>query len=154
MKLTSVLTPDCIKIPLEARSKREAIEELVDLLALRDKLTDPQAVLKAVLDREAARTTGIGKGLAIPHGKSTGTDRLVMAIGKPEPPLDFDSIDGQRVNLVVLLASPLDQTGPHIQALARFSRFMLNKQFRREVQQAKLPQQVYQTLLRQEEQNP
>ena len=69
-------------------------------------------------------TTGIGDGLALPHGKSVGVKGLVMAMGKPARPIDFQSVDGKGVSVIVLLASPLDQTGPHIRELASISRLL------------------------------
>ena len=112
MRLTDILKPQNIKIPLEAKTKTEAIGELVNLLAANGEVTDPKKVLDAVLDREATRTTGIGNGLAIPHGKCTGTDHLVMAIGRAATPIDFQAIDGRPVNLIWLLSSPAGQDRP------------------------------------------
>jgi mannitol/fructose-specific phosphotransferase system IIA component (Ntr-type) len=103
-----------------------------------------------VLDREATRTTGIGNGLAIPHGKCAGVDHLVVAIGKPATPIEFESIDGRPVNLIVLLASPPDQTGPHIQALARISRLMTVDSFRQAMKNATTPQQILDAVVAQE----
>ena len=102
MRLTEILKPENIKIPLEATTKSEAIGELVTLLAGNAEVTDAKKVLDAVLERESTRTTGIGNGLAIPHGKCTGTDHLVMAIGRPKTPIDFQAIDGRPVNLIWL----------------------------------------------------
>ena len=136
MKLTDILSPDCILVPIEGADKTAAITQLVGVLADRDRITDRDAVLQAVLKREATASTGIGKGLAVPHGKCAGCSELVMALGKPAAPLDFQSKDGQPVNLVVLLASPPDKTGPHIQALARISRLMLMDGFRDAVNSA------------------
>jgi mannitol/fructose-specific phosphotransferase system IIA component (Ntr-type) len=114
MRLSEILKPQNIRIPLLAKTKAEAIKELVELLASTGDVTDAKSVLDSVLDRESTRTTGIGNGLAIPHGKCSGTSHLVMAIGRPETPIDFQSIDGKPVNLIWLLASPPDQTGPHM----------------------------------------
>ena len=136
MKLTDILTLDCILVPIEGADKTAAITQLVGVLADRGRITDREAVLQAVLKREATASTGIGKGLAVPHGKCAGCSELVMALGKPAAPLDFQSKDGLPVNLVVLLASPLDKTGPHIQALARISRLMLMDGFREAVNAA------------------
>ncbi len=143
MKLTEILAAECVKVPLNATTKTEAITELVDVLAETGKLTDRDEVLKAVLDREATRSTGIGYGLAVPHGKCAGCPRLVMAIGKPNKPIDFDSTDQKPVDLIVLLASPPDKTGPHIQALARISRLMLMEEFRGQVVSADKAEEVY-----------
>ena len=150
MRLTEILKPENIKIPLEAKVKTEAIGELVNLLAANGDLTDPKKVLDAVLDREATRTTGIGNGLAIPHGKCTGTDHLVMAIGRPATPIDFQAIDGRPVNLIWLLSSPPDKTGPHIHALARISRLMTIDKFRQALTTAKTPQEIYDIIVQQE----
>ncbi len=112
MRLTEILKPQNIKVPLEAKTKSDAIAELVNLLAGNGEVKDAKLVLDSVLDREATRTTGIGNGLAIPHGKCNGTDHLVMAIGRPATPIDFQSIDGRPVTLIWLLTSPPDQTVP------------------------------------------
>jgi len=82
-----------------------------------------------VLARERTRSTGIGSGIAIPHGKCKAVRGLVMAIGIAHEPIDFVSIDGKLVTIILLLVSPADQTGPHIQALAQISRLMLDEKF-------------------------
>lgn len=130
MKLTEILSPKCVRVPLTATDKTGAITELVDLLAEHGCISDRDQVLAAVLKRERTASTGIGRGLAVPHGKSAGCSELVMALGKPSPPMEFESKDGLPVEIVVLLASPPDKTGPHIQALARISRLMLMDSFR------------------------
>lgn len=126
--------------------KDTAITELVDLLAENDFLLDRDVVLEAVLTREETRSTGIGSGIAIPHGKCSGVKELVMAIGIAGDPIDFDSIDSKPVKIIVLLASPIDRTGPHIQALARVSRLMLDEKFRMQLENASSPEEVYELI--------
>src|ERR1044071_6033865 len=150
MRLTEILKPANIKIPLAAKVKAEAIGELVNLLASTGDVTDAKKVLDAVLAREATRTTGIGNGLAIPHGKCNGTDHLVMAIGRPATPIDFQAIDGRPVNLIWLLSSPPDKTGPHIHALARISRLMTIDRFRQALAVAKTSQEIFDSIVAQE----
>ena len=150
MRLTDILKPTNIRVPLQAKVKNEAIAELVNMLAANGEVTDPKKVLESVLDREATRTTGIGNGLAIPHGKCTGTDHLVMAIGRPAAPIDFQSIDGRPVSLIWLLTSPPDKTGPHIHALARISRLMTIDRFRQALAAAKTSQEIYDAIVAQE----
>jgi mannitol/fructose-specific phosphotransferase system IIA component (Ntr-type) len=150
MRLSEILKPQNIKIPLVSPAKTEAIGELVTLLGQNGELTNPQTVLAAVLEREATRTTGIGNGLAIPHGKASGLDHLVMAIGKPRQPIDFQSIDGKPVTIIWLLCSPPDQTAPHIHALARISRLMTLDKFRANLNAAQTPQEVYDIISQQE----
>ncbi|HEX8522856.1 MAG TPA: PTS sugar transporter subunit IIA [Tepidisphaeraceae bacterium] len=150
MRLTEILKPHDIKIPLSAKTKSEAIAELVQVLADNNEITDGKKVLEAVLEREATRTTGIGNGLAIPHGKCSGTTNLVMAIGKPATPIDFQAIDGRPVTIIWMLSSPPDKTGPHIHALARISRLMTIDKFRHSLLQAKTPQEAYDIIVQQE----
>ncbi len=150
MRLTEILKPENIKVPLAAKTKTEAIAELVQVLADNHQITDPKKVLDAVLEREATRTTGIGNGLAIPHGKCPGTPELVMAIGKPAQPIDFQSIDGRPVSVIWMLTSPPDKTGPHIHALARISRLMTIDKFQTALRAAKTSQEVYDAIVAQE----
>jgi fructose-specific phosphotransferase system IIA component len=150
MRLTDILKPTNIKLPLESNTKSAAIGELVELLKANGEISDPKKVLDSVLEREATRTTGIGNGLAIPHGKCAGTDHLVMAIGRPDTPIDFQAIDGRPVNLIWLLVSPPDKTGPHIHALARISRLMTMDKFRSALAAAKSSQEIFDIIVQQE----
>ena len=150
MRLIEILKPANIKIPLESKTKAEAIGELVQVLAASGDVTDQKKVLDAVLEREATRTTGIGNGLAIPHGKCQGTKDLVMAIGRAGTPIDFQAIDGRPVSIIWMLASPPDKTGPHIHALARISRLMTIDKVRAALLQAKTPQEAYDIIIAQE----
>jgi fructose-specific phosphotransferase system IIA component len=136
MRLTDIIKVDCVRVPLESLDKQGVLFELVDLLSDAGRIGEPEALKEAVWEREVTRTTGIGYGLAIPHGKSESCDRLVMAVGKPAEPIDFNAIDGQPVSVIFLLASPPDQTGAHIQALARVSRLMTDSSFREKVMAA------------------
>ena len=150
MRLSELLKAQNIKLGLTARNKNEAIAELVNLLGENKELTDPKKVLDSVLEREGTRTTGIGNGLAIPHGKTSGTDHLVMAVGKAAQPIDFQAIDGRPVTWIWLLSSPPDKTGPHIHALARISRLMTIDSFRQTLATAKTPQDVFDIIQKQE----
>ena len=147
MNLSDILDINAVQVPLKATQKTQAITQLIDLLDKQDKLNDRNAALQAVLDRENIRSTGIGQGFAIPHGKSAAVEKLVMAVGLLEHPIDFDSIDAQPVNVVVLLVSPIDQTGPHIQALAGISRMMTDQNIREKIDQSKSPEQLYQLII-------
>jgi fructose-specific phosphotransferase system IIA component len=143
MILTQILQPNCVKVPLEGKNKDAVITELVNLLNDGKYLLDKNMVLDSVLTREQTRSTGIGSGIAIPHGKCKGVKELVMAIGTTKDPVDFASIDGKPVSIVVLLVSPTDKTGPHIQALARISRIMLDDEFKEKLEKAESPEKVY-----------
>ncbi len=143
MMLTQILQPACIKAPLDSKNKDAAIEELINVLADNRQLSDRTEALEAVLAREATRSTGIGSGIAIPHGKCAAAKELVMAVGIAAEPIEFESIDNKPVQIIVLLVSPPDQTGPHIQALARISRLLLDAQFKGRLEKAASPEEVY-----------
>ncbi|MBN1787152.1 MAG: PTS sugar transporter subunit IIA [Sedimentisphaerales bacterium] len=143
MLLTQILESACVKVPLEGKDKESVITELVELLDANKLLTDKNGVLMSVLTREKTRSTGIGAGIAIPHGKCKGVKELVMAMGVCREDIDFQSIDSKPVHIVVLLASPIDKTGPHIQALARISRLMLDEEFKNKLQNAANAEELY-----------
>jgi len=143
MVLTQILECECIKVPLAGSNKESVITELVNLLDANGRLTDKDDVLQSILSRENTRSTGIGSGIAIPHGKCKGVKDLVMAMGISHKGVDFQSIDSKPVHIVVLLASPMDRTGPHIQALARISRLMLDEEFKNKLQNAQSAQELY-----------
>lgn len=143
MILTQILKPTCIKVPLESSNKEDAIEELVNLLADNNCITERGDAFEAVMAREQTRSTGIGSGIAIPHGKTAAAKELVMAIGIAPQTIEFDSIDNKPVTTILLLVSPPDQTGPHIQALARISRLMLDAPFKSQFEKAESAEEVY-----------
>ena len=143
MILTQILQPTCIKVPLDSNDKDSAITEMVDMLVASNQIENRDAILEAILIREETRSTGIGSGIAIPHGKCNTVKELVMAIGIAKDGIEFDSIDQKPVSIIVLLASPLDRTGPHIQALARISRLMLDDKFKDQLQNASSAEDVY-----------
>ncbi len=146
MILTKILQPTCIKVPLEGKDKKSIITELVDLLDTNRLLLDRDAALESVLLREQTRSTGIGSGIAIPHGKCKAVKELVMAVGIVPEGIDFESVDGKPVTIVILLVSPADQTGPHIQALARISKLMLDESFKQGLEKATSAEEVYELL--------
>ncbi|MDD5135007.1 MAG: PTS sugar transporter subunit IIA [Phycisphaerae bacterium] len=146
MVLTQILEPACIKVPLKGKDKEAIISELVDVLDANGALADKDSVLQAVLMREQTRSTGIGSGIAIPHGKCKGVSELVMALGVSSNGVDFQSIDAKPVHIVVLLASPIDRTGPHIQALARISRLLLDEDFKNKLQNSSSAEELYELI--------
>ncbi|MEN6426584.1 MAG: PTS sugar transporter subunit IIA [Phycisphaerales bacterium] len=146
MILTQILQPTCVKVPLEGKDKDAAITELVDVLDKNKLIQNRQTVLDAVFTRERTRSTGIGSGIAIPHGKCGAVKELVMALGVASNPIDFESVDGKPVSIIILLVSPQDQTGPHIQALARISRLMLDVDFKSALERAPSSEAAYELM--------
>ncbi len=146
MLLTQILQANCIRLPLEGRDKNDVIEELIDVLDRNGLLTDKDGATEAVYAREQTRSTGIGAGIAIPHAKCNAANDIVMAIGITQDPIDFDSIDGKPVNIVLLLISPKTQVGQHIQVLTSISRLMLDDEFKQAFEQAPTSEAAYQLL--------
>jgi len=151
MKLKDILSEDAIKIPLEGREKRKIIEELVEMLARARRIKDQGEVLKAVLDREAVMSTGVGDQVAIPHGKAEAAPEIVAALGITRQAVDFQSIDEKPVRLVWLLVGPPNQTGPHLKALSRISRLMHKPDFREKLLSARTVFEAMDAIAREEE---
>lgn len=152
MRLSDILQPDCVLVPLDADEKQEAIFRLADLLIANTDIPDGQAFKDAIWKRETTRTTGIGGGVAVPHGKTAGIDRLRMAIGRTAAPIEFGAIDKKPVELIILLGSPLDQTGPHIEALSRISRLLIDPDVRDRMKHLPTSRAMYDLILELESQ--
>lgn len=150
MKVVDILHEECIKVELESRGKEVIIKELIELLAKSPSVTNIDAISRSVFERERTMSTGIGNGMAIPHGKSAGVSNLSAAFGMIKEGADFDAIDKRPVYIFILLASPEGPGGPHIKALSRISR-MLNKSFFREkLLTCRTPGEVFQCIKEEE----
>ncbi len=130
MTLMEILSGKSVIIGLKGQNKREILEELVNELEVGDKITDRDKVLQAVLDREDIMSTGIGHGIAIPHGKSEYATMLGGVLGIKSEGINFNALDGKKTYIFFLLVSPLNVSGPHIKALARISRVLKGEDFR------------------------
>lgn len=130
MKLTDFLLIDAIRIPLEASTKEEAIAELVRLLEQSLEIDSHGEVLSRVIARESIMSTSIGHGVAVPHGKPRSIRNLAAACGVIPGGLDYDSLDGEPVRLLLLLVSPEAERGPHVRALAAISKLVQNDAIR------------------------
>jgi mannitol/fructose-specific phosphotransferase system IIA component (Ntr-type) len=144
--LTDLLTIDRIKIPLQSQAKDELLRELVEVVSASGGVPDRDDVLRAVREREAVLSTGIGHGVAIPHGKSPGLSELRMAAGRSASPVDFDALDGQPVSLFFLLVGPESAAGPHIKALSRISRLVRRDEIRARLVAARTAEEFLKTL--------
>lgn len=146
ISIANILPEEAVVVPLKCDSKQEAIDSLVDVLAEFGHIHDPEEMKRVVWDREHQRSTGIGEGLAIPHGKSAAIPRLIMALGILEQPLDFDAIDKKPVKMIALLLSPADKISDHIQALGRISRLMNDASFRESAYAATSAETLYEDI--------
>ena len=123
MRLTDLLTPDRIRVPLQASNKEGVLRELVGLLFLGDG-GQGEEVLAAILERERQFPTGIGHGVAVPHGRTPAMAGLAIVAGTSPSPVTYETIDGKPVRLFFLLAGPEAMAGAHVKALSRISRLV------------------------------
>jgi fructose-specific phosphotransferase system IIA component len=122
MKISELLAEDVIKVGLASEEKEEAIEEMIDVLVRAGRAVDRDAAREAIMSREEKQSTGIGRGVAIPHGKSGTVKQLTSALGVSKHGIEFDSLDGEPVQIIFLLLAEANNPGPHIEALAQVAR--------------------------------
>ena len=148
--LSDLLTSVRVKVPLEATTKDEVLVELVDLLAEEGAVSDRDAALGVVRERERVLSTGIGHGVALPHGKSDACSELAIAAGVTRTPIDFDALDDEPVRLFFLLVGPESAAGLHIKMLSRISRLVRHAEVRDRLAAAPDPE-AFREVLRQAE---
>jgi len=124
MNLLEILDLSSIKISLESETKDELFEEMLYILTKTGKITDRDQVLEDLHKREKQLSTGIEKGIAIPHCKTSGVTELVAALGVSKQGIDYDSLDGNPIHLVIMMVATLDNPGKHIAALGEIARLM------------------------------
>lgn len=142
MNLLDILDEQVVMTDLEATDKQGVIEELAAALKTSGKISDLDGVLQAVIEREKIMSTGIGKGVAIPHGKCDAVKELAGVLGIKKEGIDFAALDEQPVYLFFLLVSPPDVSGPHIRALAHISRLLRHDNLRKSLIDAKTVDEV------------
>ncbi|WP_430886166.1 PTS sugar transporter subunit IIA [Fusibacter sp. JL216-2] len=135
--LKTLFTEDLMIGSLKANKKNKAIEEMVDQLDKQGKLLNKSAYLQAVLDREEEYSTGIGMGIAIPHGKSTGVKEPALVFARSEAGVDFDSMDGEPAHLIFMVAVPESANEDHLKILGLISRKLMHKDVRDQLMAAK-----------------
>lgn len=129
MNVSEVLKKENIVTKLDAKTKEEALSALVDVLCASGNIKNREEFLKDVLDREAVSTTGIGNGIAIPHGKSTNVSETTVAVGRLLSPVEWKSVDDAPVEFVVLLAvNDNDKTGVHVKILSEIARKLASEE--------------------------
>ena len=133
MKVHELLNIKYVLTEFKSESKDDVINELVDLLKGDSRIIDLEEVRKCVFEREEKMSTGVGKGFAIPHGKTNSVNDILAAFGKSETPIEYNSLDGEPVHLVFLLIGKENLVAKHIKLLSRISRLMNNEEFRKKL---------------------
>lgn len=136
MELTALLTKERTTFELTSQNKKDVIKELANLLIQDGVITDGEAFLQAVLKREEEFSTGIGMGVAIPHGKSAGVQEAALAFGKSKSGLDFESMDDQPAHLFFMIAVPEASSDVHLKVLAELSRKLMHENVRTQLMEA------------------
>jgi PTS system nitrogen regulatory IIA component len=147
MKLVEFIDPSAISADLTSAGKLAVLAELAELLARVCPNLDRDEIAEILVERERLATTGIGDGVAIPHGKSAPLHGIQGAVGISRTGVPFDAVDGGPVHIFFALLAPLDSTGDHLKALARVSRILKNPAFRARLLEATNPAEVYDSLV-------
>lgn len=143
MKILEILDKRFIVPELAARDKEGVLRELVRVIARTEKQVDEERMVEILMDREALGSTGIGEGVAIPHGKSKTVKRLLASFGRSIPGMDFQSMDGKPTHLFFLLVAPEDSAGIHLKALAQISRLMKDASVRKRLMEAGTGEEIH-----------
>lgn len=142
MALIDLVTPEVVKVPLTAKTKMGVLEELTALLVKANKVDEAGPVLNALLQRESLGSTGLEKGIAVPHCKTPRVKTLTLAIGISPDGIDFDALDGKPSTLFFCMLAPPDQSGPHIEALSEIARLTQSQSFCRLLKESQNPEEV------------
>ncbi|MDD4956265.1 MAG: PTS sugar transporter subunit IIA [Candidatus Omnitrophica bacterium] len=153
MNIVDFLNKGSVSSALQAKTKEEVLEEMVELLVVSGEIKKPEKkeILKRLQEREALGSTGIGKGVAIPHAKCPNVKKMISAFGISAEGVDFKSLDGDPTYIFFLLIAPGETPGPHLKALAKISRLLDDRFVRERLRGAKSPQEIYK-IIKEEEQ--
>lgn len=152
MKISDILSPEVIEVNLDVADKDDSIRKIIEISARSGKVLDIQKVTDTIFERERLVSTGVGKGFAIPHGKTDAIKDIVASFAITKAPIDFDSIDGEPVRFIFLLIGKETLLNTHIKLLSRISRLMNKEEFRDKLLEAKTKEEVL-NIFREEEKN-
>ncbi|MGC9975755.1 MAG: PTS sugar transporter subunit IIA [Syntrophales bacterium] len=143
MKIMDICRKEYIIEELKAKTKRDVLAELSRVIHRENGGTSQEDIVKTLLDREKLGSTGIGDGIAIPHGKLADLDELIVTFGRSKEGVDFDSMDGKPANLFFLLLAPENTTGLHLKALAKISKMLKDNAFKKKLMEARSKEELY-----------
>jgi PTS system fructose-specific IIA component/PTS system nitrogen regulatory IIA component len=148
MKFSDFICEKAIRAELVADNKEDAINELVDSLLQAGEINadEKSDIIAAIMKREELGSTGIGRGVAVPHTKHPGVGKLVGTVGVSVDGVDFNSLDGEKVQLFFLLISPPDRPGDHLRALENISKQLRDETFCRFLKQSRTSGDIHQLL--------
>lgn len=146
MKLSRMMKAELVKLKLEAKDKRELIEEMVELISKDKRIKDKEEVLRAMLNRELLKTTGIGNGIAIPHARTDGVKDIVIAFARSKEGIDFEAVDKRPVNLFFMVAGPEKKNDEYLKVMSALARLLSKEGNRKELMDAPTPMDLIRSI--------
>ncbi len=143
MSITGIFKKEFVIAKLKSKTRLEVLTELSKVFLKSDIIVNYDEMVEVLLEREKLGSTGIGEGIAIPHGKLAGLDDIIVSFGRSKDGIDFDSMDGRPVHIFFLLMAPENSAGQHLKALAKISRMLKDSSFRTELMLAKSEDDLY-----------
>lgn len=150
VKILDLIDPQCIKLELKSRKKKELVKEMVDLLFQAGKIKEKEKVEESMMEREKKGSSGIGEGVAIPHIMSSKVSQTLIAFGQSKKGINFASIDGKPIYLVFLLVGPASDAMLHLKILAKLCRFLHNSLFKQALLKANSREEIIQAFTEEE----
>lgn len=151
MKFSDIITEDSIIPELAARDKEGVLEELAQTICNHAPSVDKSGLVRVLLEREKLGSTGIGEGVAIPHGKINNLTQPMISFGRSKRGLDFDSMDAQPAYLFFLLVAPENSAGLHLKTLAKIAKVLKSKVFRKKLMEANTREELYEIIIKTDE---
>jgi len=151
MKIVELIDNNLIIPNLSAKKKKDVLKEMVDCIVKKETNIDSKELLRVLLEREELGSTGIGDGIAIPHGKVKKINNLIVSCGRSIEGVDFQSMDGKSTHIIFLLIAPENSAGIHLKALARISRLLKDSGFRKNLMEANTSQEMYDVIIQEDE---
>ncbi len=151
MKILDILAMDSIVPELKGKTKKQVLEELIDAVKQNKPQVDREMLMKVLMERERLGSTGIGDGIAIPHGKLKDIDELVLSFGRSTEGIDFESMDGKPVHLFFLLVAPESCSGVHLRALAKIARLLKNGTVRKRLGKVDTREDIFSIIQQEDE---
>lgn len=150
MKLSDVLTKERIVINVNGRDKYEVLEKLVHVAKTSNKVTNESDLLKKVIEREKIKSTGIGGGIGIPHAQTSGVNEIIACLGISEQGIEFNSIDGNPVHLIFLIATKERANSKYLGLLSQIARLFIDESFRQKVIKSPSPEETMNLIIEKE----
>ena len=147
MRMEDILRDSCVVADLKGETKNEVLHELVDTLKKAHLVEDIEKAVNVILEREKLGSTGIGDGVAIPHGKMKGLQGMLCAFGKSKAGLDFNAVDSKPVHIFFLLLAPEDSASLHLKTLSRISKLLRDPSFRKRLAELSSSDDIYKAII-------